>query len=201
MHPLYWCRSTGPGSHQHFCSAPVFPAPKRQGIQPVPSLSASRTSSIFLPSVWNHSLRHSFYLYHEAVALSARGDREQRWEHQPRASIGASACLCMSVSVYETRISRGCLSFCLFVSQALFADCQAHIWAVEGRKRWRTIDLRFLGTAVHGFSNTCLWLSSLALANFVKVCVDERRDSILTGSFHHIFCCMVDLKEVPVCFF
>ncbi|XP_075907706.1 nucleoporin NDC1-like [Nelusetta ayraudi] len=48
---------------------------------------------------------------------------------------------------------------------ALFADCQAHIWAVE------------------------------ALANFVKVCVDERRDNVARGSFHHIFCCMIDLKE------
>lgn len=200
MQLLCWCRSTAASSHQHFCSAAVLPEAKRRGIQPVTSLSEPQSFPSF-------SLKLLIQIFSSLPWswCTVNGRRSRGKTGAPAEGQYWYGCLSVlhtywSGLLYISRQHSSVLmlSFCPFVFQALFADCQAHIWAVEGRKWWRAVDVRSLGSAVHGFSNTCPWLSSSALSNFVKVCVDERRDVILTGSFDHIFCCMVDLKQVPV---
>lgn len=88
-----------------------------------------------------------------------------------------TGCYCNSASLTVDAFSISCLWGCLQTlhtfhffyvlnlcffsqlpeasSQALFADSQAHIWALEGGERWRTVDCRRLSTTVHSPSHTC----------------------------------------------
>lgn len=104
------------------------------------SSSRSRTKRypnchVSLRASLTHSLT-SLDLCHEAAAVSAGGHPQERRQHRPRASIGTAITRlliihgCVFMSRQETSLVM--LSCCVF--QALFADCQAHIWAVEGRK-------------------------------------------------------------------
>lgn len=195
------CRCTGPSIHQHSYPGPVPPKAQRAGISSGASPSLSRTTVSFL--FLSPKLKtQTFHFYqnvrrHQQEAFLKKDGSAGQGPELVRLLICIKRVLNLAAFPVKARMKSCC---CVCVSQALFADCQAHIWAVEGRKWWRVIDFRSLGTAVHCLTHTCPLLPSVALANFVKVCVDERRDNVARGSFHHIFCCMIDLKEVPYSF-